>query len=162
MAAPTLPKESSIVATPIDRLFDIFEEGPFTGFHRMRRMMDAMLSSGLQGAGVSATGDGIPVNIYEKDNAYVVEAAVPGYKREDLTVEVTGDTLTIAGTFETKTEDEQKNYHRRELRHGSFSRSFSFPSPLDPKSVTAAFENGMLRISVKPEQLVQSTKVPIS
>ncbi|TAM75425.1 Hsp20/alpha crystallin family protein [bacterium] len=162
MAAPTLPRESSIVATPIDRLFDMFEEGPFSGFNRMRRMMDAMLNPGAQGAVVSATGDGIPVNIYEKDNAYVVEAAVPGYKREDLTVEVIGDTLTIAGKYETKTEEEQKNYHRREMRHGSFSRSFSFPGALDPKSVTAAFENGILRISVRPEQLVHSTKVPIS
>ncbi|TAM60316.1 Hsp20/alpha crystallin family protein [bacterium] len=162
MAAPTLPKESSLVATPIDRFFDIFEEGPLGGFNRMRRMMDAMLGSTWPSTTVTATGDGVAVNIYEKDDAYVVEAAVPGYKREDLTVEVIGDMLTLAGKFEAKTEEEQKNYHRREIRQGGFTRSFSFPSTLDPKSVTAHFENGLLSISVKPEHVVQSTKVPIN
>jgi len=60
-----------------------------------------------------------------------------------------------------KTEEKQ-NYHRREVKHGSFSRTVGLPHEIDPNQVAASFENGMLKLTLHPTKAVERKKIPIS
>jgi HSP20 family protein len=80
------------------------------------------------------------------------EGSLPGVRPDEVDISGTGDVLTVKG--EAKGEDETKdgNYHRRELRYGSFARSIALPTRVDHDKAEAKFENGILTISVCPRQ----------
>jgi|GEM_PF-1251270 len=100
------------------------------------------------------------VNLYEKDGGYIVEFSVPGYRKDDLTIEVCGNVLTVSGRFENERKDGKK-YHCHELRAGSFSRTVPLPLEIDPEQVTATVENGILKIALQPEKSIQRKTIPI-
>lgn len=93
------------------------------------------------------------VDITEDDGNYVVTAELPGTKREDVTVELEEDVLTIRG--EKRNEREEKKEKRRfvERSYGTFSRSFTLPANADPERVSAAFKDGVLTVTIgkRPE-----------
>jgi len=93
------------------------------------------------------------VDITESDSAYIVSTELPGTKREDVTVELEDDVLTIRG--EKRNEREEKKEKRRfvERTYGAFSRSFTLPANADPDRVTASFESGVLTVTIakRPE-----------
>lgn len=93
------------------------------------------------------------VDITEDDGNYVVSAELPGTKREDVTVELEDDVLTIRG--EKRNEREEKKEKRRfvERSYGTFSRSFTLPANADPERVNAAFKDGVLTVTIgkRPE-----------
>ena len=93
------------------------------------------------------------VDITEDDRNYVVSAELPGTKREDVTVELEDDVLTIRG--EKRNEREEKKEKRRfvERTYGTFSRSFTLPANADAERVNAAFKDGVLTVTIgkRPE-----------
>ena len=93
------------------------------------------------------------VDISEDDGHYVVSAELPGTKREDVTVELQGDVLTIRG--EKRNEREEKKEKRRfvERSYGTFSRSFTLPADADGERVSASFKDGVLTVTIakRPE-----------
>ncbi len=93
------------------------------------------------------------VDISEDDGNYVVTAELPGTKREDVTVELEDDVLTIRG--EKRNEREEKKEKRRfvERSYGTFSRSFTLPANADPERVSASFKDGVLSVTIgkRPE-----------
>ena len=100
-------------------------------------------------------------DIYEKDGDYHIEMDVPGFKKEDISLEVNDGYLTIKAekNNEVKEEDEGKNYIRRERSYGKYERSF-YLGDLDEDKVEAEFKNGMLEITV-PKKDIQTTKKTI-
>jgi HSP20 family protein len=104
--------------------------------------------------GRSAAGRLAPsVDISEDDGNYIVTAELPGTKREDVTVELEDDVLTIRG--EKRNERDEKKEKRRivERSYGTFSRSFTLPSNADGEKVTASFKDGVLTVTIgkRPE-----------
>ena len=99
------------------------------------------------------------VNLYRKSGAYVVEVAVPGYVKENLTIDVAAHTLAISGKLPV--EPNGKTYDTRELRMGSFVRTITLPFEINPELVTANFANGLLTITLQPPASVQGTAIPI-
>ncbi len=93
------------------------------------------------------------VDVSEDDGNYVVTAELPGTKREDVTVELEDDVLTIRG--EKRNEREEKKETRRfvERSYGTFSRSFTLPSNADAERVSASFKDGVLTVTIgkRPE-----------
>ena len=91
---------------------------------------------------------GFPLDVYETEDSLVVKAALPGVKPEEVEISVTGDILTIKG--ETKSEEEVKreDYHRRELRYGSFCRSVPLPTGVNHNKADAIFEQGVLTVTL--------------
>ena len=88
-------------------------------------------------------------DIDENDGAYVVSAAVPGLAPDDIKVELEGRALTISG--ETKADEEGGDGYRRRS-FGSLHRSLRLPEGVDPDSITASCENGVLTVTIpKPE-----------
>lgn len=105
------------------------------------------------------------VNIKETDTEFTLELAVPGKKKEDFSIEIDRNVLTIAS--ETKTEKEQKDqngrYTRREYSYNSFSRSFTLPQTINAENINASYQDGVLHVTLpkkeealpKPKRLIE-------
>ena len=93
------------------------------------------------------------VNIRNLDKEFKVELAVPGYKKEDLKVEVSDGILTVSSEQKVEKETEQEGWKRREFSYNSFSRSFQLPENADPDGVKATFTDGVLQLSINKKNL---------
>lgn len=158
--ANTLTQRNAPASVLAPRPFSVLARDPFRNFESMRQWMDAMF--GDDGGPSLAAAVEPAVNVYEKDGAYIVECALPGYKKDDIKVEARGDQVLITGTYsEEKTEDKNR-YHRREMRQGSFARTIDLPQEIDPERVTAKLENGVLQLTLHPTTAVKSKSIPIA
>lgn len=92
------------------------------------------------------------VDIHENDEAIVLQAELPGLKKEDIDIEVKENILTLKGERKQNSEFKEQNYYRQERRWGKFSRSFTLPAVIDPDRVAARYKAGVLEIRIpKPE-----------
>lgn len=92
------------------------------------------------------------IDVHEDENQYTITADLPGVKKEDLTLTVIDNVVTIKGERKQAAEKKEKGYHRIERSYGSFSRGFQIPGGVDADKVEAKFEHGVLSISLpKPE-----------
>lgn len=133
----------------------------FPGLSNLRRAMNAMLDTAMTGDPSSVTFSP-ETDVYEKDGKYVVEIALPGFKKDDINLEVGDDSLTIsARTSEEKKRDDGNRYHYREVRRGSFWRTITFPHDVDSSHVDASYQDGILKIIVPPIKPVEAKKVAI-
>lgn len=106
----------------------------------------------------------IKTDIKDTGDSYVIDAELPGYKKEEINVDVKDDILTISAEKHTENEEENKNgYIRRERYYGSVSRSFNI-SEVEVAAITAKHENGVLTLTLpkKKEQIPQSHKIEIN
>ena len=88
------------------------------------------------------------VDISETAEEYLIEAELPGVRRDDLRVGVDDGVLTLQGHRDAHGEAPARRYHRRERSHGQFARSFALPESADLDRVSARFEDGVLSITV--------------
>ncbi|HET9028592.1 MAG TPA: Hsp20/alpha crystallin family protein [Candidatus Aquilonibacter sp.] len=102
------------------------------------------------------------LDVYEKDGTFNVDLAVPGYKPTDIDVEVAGNLMTISGKYDTTTKTDDAKYHRREIRRGAFERAVTLPQELDPATVTAKVEQGILHVTAKPMKTTATTKIKVT
>ena len=79
-------------------------------------------------------------DIYETKEAYVFKVELPGFKKEDIKVEFSGDTLTLRGERKQEEETKNENCHRLERSYGMFERSFTIPKNVDAKKIDAALQ----------------------
>ncbi len=93
------------------------------------------------------------VDIYDTQDTTVIKADLPGMKKEDITISIEGDVLTLTGERSHDDEVKKENYYRRERAYGMFKREFTLPSTVDHEKITADFKDGVLKIEVpKPEE----------
>lgn len=99
-------------------------------------------------------------DIYEKDNDYHIEMDLPGFKKEEISIEAKDGYLTVKAekSNEVDESDDERNYVRRERTYGSYERSFSL-GDLDQENIDASFENGILKITVPKKEVVDNKKV---
>lgn len=86
-------------------------------------------------------------DIYESDGIYNIEIDMPGYTKEDISIECNKGTIVISANKENKEEDTNKNYIKRERFYGSVSRSF-YLGEVDEENIKAEFKDGTLIITV--------------
>lgn len=103
--------------------------------------------------------DQMKCDVYEKDGDYHIVMDVPGYDKDDITIECDNGYLTISAETKEEENDEKKNYIRRERRYGKFSRSF-YVGDVDTDEIEAEFKKGTLKITV-PKIEERSTKKQI-
>lgn len=128
---------------------------------RMRRMLDQTFGGfGLpsplinEGAGWSPL-----VDIEEQDNAYVLEAELPGVKREDVNIEVVGNELAITG--EIKERERKGPLRRRTRRTGHFEYHVRLPDRVDASKIEASLDQGVLTVRVPKSERAQRQKIEI-
>ena len=99
------------------------------------------------------------VNIVETDHGFTLEVAAPGFNKEDFSIKVEKNLLTISGKKETKQEENSPVYRRREFAFTQFERSFRLPETIDTDSVNATLNNGILQVALaKKPELVPAVK----
>ena len=103
------------------------------------------------------------VDIYQDEDQVVVEAPLAGIDPEKVDISVENDVLTIKGQSEKKSEVEDKNYYRKEIRRGSFYRSIQLPAHVVGDKASADYKNGVLKISLPkaPEAKSKTIKVNV-
>ncbi|TCL72416.1 HSP20 family protein [Hydrogenispora ethanolica] len=94
-------------------------------------------------------------DISDTGKEYLIEAELPGFDKEDITVEVKEDRLTIAATKESNTEERKDNYLRKERRTGSVMRSFALDG-VDRDRIRAEFKNGVLKLALPKAEEVKN------
>ena len=103
-------------------------------------------------------------DIKEEDDKFILEADLPGFKKEDIKLDVDNDILTISAERHSDYEDKDKqgNYVRCERSYGTYSRSFDV-SAIDVDHISAKFENGVLTLDMpkKEELLPKKTHLEI-
>ena len=95
----------------------------------------------------SGAENSIRVDLKETDAAYEITADLPGMKKEDISVELSNDYLTIGAKREEQNEDKGENYLRRERRYGEFKRSFYIRN-VRSEGIDAEFKDGVLKITL--------------
>ncbi len=101
------------------------------------------------------------VDVRETDEAYLLEAELPGLTRENISVSFEDGVLTLSGERRFQEESDEKTYRRIERRYGSFSRSFNLGRQVDAEKVEAAFHDGLLKISVPKTEAVKPRTIEI-
>lgn len=103
----------------------------------------------------------LPVDVFERDGNLVVEATLPGYKRDDIQVQVHDGVLTIKAERKQDAEEKTEKFYRRERSWGSVSRRIELPADVDEGAVDAELKNGVLtlRIPVLPEHTPRSIEI---
>jgi HSP20 family protein len=92
------------------------------------------------------------IDLYEKDDHFVIKAELPGIKKDDIKVDLKDRVLTLSGERNYDNEVNEENYYRRERSYGKFQRAFTLPVEVDSEKIKAEFKDGVLQIEVpKPE-----------
>ena len=86
-------------------------------------------------------------DIYEKDNKYFIEMDVPGYKKDDIKIEVDKGNIVIRAEKEKKEEQDKRYLHRERKIYGKIERSFHLDD-MDEDSIKASFKDGILKIEI--------------
>lgn len=146
--------------TTMDRLFD-------DSFPRTRRRLVSAREFATM----------IPVEVSETDGAFEVKAALPGVKPEEVEITVHDDVLTIRAEHKEVHEDGAKpetaegeptkesprrQFYRRELRYGSFSRSLNLPMGVDADKAEARFENGILTLTLPKAEANRPKQIKVT
>jgi HSP20 family protein len=128
-----------------------FDRSPWAG---LETEIDRLFNSALSDVVGTAAPDRFPVDLYEdKDHAFV-RADLPGVNREDINVEVVDGYLTIEATRKTKENEREESFR--------FSRSISLPDTVRADGVSAAYENGVLTVTLPKREEAKPRKISVA
>lgn len=103
-----------------------------------------------------------PVNIKETEQSFTVELMAPGKKKEDFSIELDKDLLSISSQIKTEnTEQVEGKFTRKEFTQSSFKRSFTLPETVNNEGINAVYEDGILKITLpkREEELPKAKRV---
>lgn len=133
----------------------VFPANPYEEIVRMRRSIDRLFET--FGGFEEATGIRTPlIDIMDAKNEVVILAEVPGTKKEELSIQANEAVLTIQ--TERKEEKDEKLYYYSERKAAQFFRNIALPEDVDPNSVKAKLENGLLKVRLKKVKRKLRTK----
>jgi HSP20 family protein len=101
------------------------------------------------------------LDMYQTDDEVVVKAALPGFKADEVQINITGDVLTIRGEMKHEEEQKERAWHIREQRWGSFERSVALPTAVTSDKASADFENGILTIALPKAEEVKPKTITV-
>jgi HSP20 family protein len=103
-----------------------------------------------------------PVDIYETDDALVLQAELPGVSKDEVSVEIQNNTLILRGERKHEVEVKEENYHRVERAYGAFQRSFVLPTMVDQEKAQATFKDGILELRLPKLESAKPKRIAIS
>jgi len=101
------------------------------------------------------------VDIEETEEGFVLEADLPGLTQKEISIELDGQELVIAGNREASASDEQSRGHRRERQFGVFERRFKLGPNIKSESIEAAYKNGVLTVKLPRAQEDKPRKIEV-
>ncbi|MBI5655201.1 MAG: Hsp20/alpha crystallin family protein [Patescibacteria group bacterium] len=115
----------------------------FEPFEGMDKFFDGMPSNPSRSNGLMPA-----IDVYDSGKSLVVETALPGVNPKDVELSINDGVLTISGKSERKTEVDEKDYYRKEIRSGQFMRQLALPSGVQTENAKASFKDGILKIEL--------------
>lgn len=97
------------------------------------------------------------VNTREGEFAYHIDVDLPGVKKEDISVKVDNNILTLKGERKSKKEVKKEDYYKMESSFGSFTRSFTLPNNIDAENIHAESKEGVLEITLPKKEVKHDT-----
>ncbi|MEA3253361.1 MAG: Hsp20/alpha crystallin family protein [Chloroflexota bacterium] len=143
----------------------IIKYEPLPEIVSLRQAMDRLFQDSFirPSSTLSAFGEGgMPaIDVYQTPGEVVVKVSAPGLKPEDISIDSTGDTLTIKGESKTEEEIKKEAYLYQERSYGSFCRSINLPNGLQSDKAEANLEDGVLTISIPKAEEVKPKEIKI-
>ncbi|MGB5192707.1 MAG: Hsp20/alpha crystallin family protein [Polyangiales bacterium] len=127
-------------------------------FEEMSRLQDHFFS----GKGLSKQAFRVAVDIREENDAFYVDAEVPGLSAEDVKVDVEKNVLTLSGERKVEKEEREGTFRRVERHYGSFSRSFSLPETVDTDSISADLKDGVLELRLPKKEAPTPKQISVN
>ena len=139
-------QELNLITNRMNRLFhDAWGQGPTTE--------DAM----------TTTSSFVPpVDVYEDERNITLKIEVPGIEQKDMDVRMENNTLTVRGERKFEKEEKEENFHRVERRYGSFFRAFTLPNTVDADSVSADYDNGVLKVTLAKKAEAKRKQIKVN
>lgn len=133
----------------------------WTPFFEPYEDMDKMFSDFMPAVRGNQSGFTPAIDMYEDKDNVIVEAQLSGIDPDKVSIAIENDVLSIKGESEKKSEIDEKNYYRKEIRRGSFYRSVPLPAHVQGDNAKAVAEDGVLKISIPkaPETKPKTIKI---
>jgi HSP20 family protein len=129
----------------------------------LREAMNSLLEESFvrPRAGMAAMTGGMPLDLRETDEAYIVETLAPGATPDGVEISVLGDTLRIVAEVKDEGERDGEKWLIRERRFGRFERSISLPSNVKADEASADFNNGILKITLPKAEAARPRTIQV-
>jgi len=138
---------------------------PFTELMSLRQAMDRLFEDSFVRPSHVLTSLGEvaapALDIYQTPSEVVVKAALPGVKPDDISIDITGETLTIKGEHKAEQEIKKEDYLYQERRYGAFSRSVVLPGGLKPDKTEATMEDGILTLTIPKAEEIKPKAIKV-
>ena len=137
---------------------------PFQNVLSLREAMNQLMEeSFVRPAAGQGVKNFVPaLDLSETAEGYLVEAALPGVKPEDVEVTVENNVLTIRGETRQEVDEQKRNFHRIERRFGSFQRTVGLPTTVKADAIQASLTNGVLRLEIPKAEEVKPRKISVN
>jgi HSP20 family protein len=133
---------------------------PLSDVERLRRMLDQTFGSfGLPALATESVGWAPPIDIEEQDDAYVIEAEVPGVTKDDVNIELISNELMVTG--EIKEREREGILRKRTRRIGRFEYRVRLPEQVDPDNVEAKLKDGVLSVRVPKHEQAERRRIQV-
>ncbi len=134
---------------------------PFREMMTLRNLMDRMFESAFATPTLQPFTWELALDVAETDDEFIVKASLPGMNPDDLEITYNNNVLTIQGEIKEEKESEQHRYHLRERRYGSFCRSISLPSTVNPDAIQATYEAGVLTLHLPKAEEAKPKRIAV-
>ena len=141
--------------------FGFYSTNPWREIEQMQNDMDRLFNRMTRFDRPAIAPEFPAINIWANEEGLVVTAELPGVNPNDIDISVVNETLTLSGMRQPDTLEEGDKYHRRERRHGKFSRTFQLPFAIEADNVEAVFENGVLHVSLPRAEAEKPKKIAV-
>ena len=101
------------------------------------------------------------VDVTENGSAFVLHAELPGLSREDISVKVKDDVLTIEGEKVRSSEEDDTGAYRSERAYGKFSRSFKLSAKVNAESISAVHKDGVLSLTLPKAEVAKPKEIEV-
>ena len=127
----------------------------------MNRLFDTFIRGDLVDEGTLGSAWSPAVDILEQDDSFVLEAELPGLKKDDVKISVQDNILTLRGEKKDEQKESKKGYLRIETNYGSFTRSFTLPTTINSSKIEAEFKDGILKIQIPKAEEAKSKMIEV-
>lgn len=104
---------------------------------------------------------GVPVDVIEEKDKFIITAELPGMKKEDIDISMEGNTLCICGERKQEQEEAKADYYQCERSYGRFQRDITLPQGVDAARVAAEYKQGILKVTVPKSEQAKRKSIEI-
>jgi HSP20 family protein len=102
-----------------------------------------------------------PMDLQETEHEYVLQADLPGVKKEDIALTAVDNTVKVSGKREHEKREKDKSIHRLERLYGEFQRTFELPGGFDANHVEATLRDGVLRVRLPKREEAKPKRIEL-